>query len=176
MALSQTKFAGTGKTNGGLGNPWGNPTRIVADDGSYTNAVIQNTYTEYLVSAQTGNLFTIPSNASIKGIVVEYQAYYGDAGATIQDKDVYLTKSATGTTTAVGDDKGTQTWTVTTPTVQTYGSATDLWGTTWTPAEINSADFGVMISASGTGANTNIYIDYVKITVYYQVSGLLMCF
>ncbi len=51
----------------------------------------------------------------------------------------------------------------------TYGSASDLWGTTWTPAEINNTNFGVSLSVlnqSGFSSRT-ASVDYIQITVTY---------
>lgn len=50
-----------------------------------------------------------------------------------------------------------------------YGGQADLWGTTWTPAQINAANFGVDLywSCTNLGVTPNIFIDYVKIIVYY---------
>ena len=50
-----------------------------------------------------------------------------------------------------------------------YGTTSDLWGTTWTPADINASNFGVALSAnsSGTGATRTASVDYIQITVTY---------
>lgn len=49
----------------------------------------------------------------------------------------------------------------------TYGSNTDLWGETWTVAQINSSGFGVVLSAIGVGSGT-AFVDHIRITVYYS--------
>ena len=54
-------------------------------------------------------------------------------------------------------------------TVATYGANNDLWGTTWTPAEINDSSFGVALSANSTN-NRLAYVDYMQIAVTYTVS------
>ncbi|MBU2060455.1 MAG: T9SS type A sorting domain-containing protein [Bacteroidetes bacterium] len=49
---------------------------------------------------------------------------------------------------------------------QTYGGPTDKWGTTWSYTDINSANFGGVVSANveqGTG-----YIDHMRMRVYYS--------
>jgi hypothetical protein len=53
-----------------------------------------------------------------------------------------------------------------------YGTSGDLWGETWTPADVNSEDFGVAISAiyTDTAGNGRAYIDIVYITVEYATS------
>lgn len=48
----------------------------------------------------------------------------------------------------------------------TYGGATQLWGTTWTVSDINSATFGAAISADVR--NGTARVDHMTVTVYYQ--------
>jgi hypothetical protein len=59
---------------------------------------------------------------------------------------------------------------------QTYGSPSDLWGTTWTPALINSSQFGFQLivqnNSGSTGASATVYASS-SVTVYFTVpSGL----
>jgi hypothetical protein len=51
-----------------------------------------------------------------------------------------------------------------------YGGPTDLWNETWTPADLNSADFGVALSAiyTDTAGNGRAYVDIVYVTVNYR--------
>lgn len=51
----------------------------------------------------------------------------------------------------------------------TYGSDSDLWGLTWSSADINSSNFGVAVSA--TSANGTASIDHVSVTVYYSTTA-----
>ena len=55
----------------------------------------------------------------------------------------------------------------TTPTVYTLGGATDPWGAVWTPANVNSPQFGVQITAGGTGTT---YVGDLDIVVYLTAS------
>jgi len=48
------------------------------------------------------------------------------------------------------------------------GGSTDLWGETWTPADINASNFGMAISALGLTAGGSASIDYISITVFYS--------
>jgi hypothetical protein len=55
----------------------------------------------------------------------------------------------------------------------TYGSSTDLWGTTWTPADINAAGFGAALAVteiSSRGANETAHVDHITITVHYDLA------
>jgi hypothetical protein len=48
------------------------------------------------------------------------------------------------------------------------GGATDLWGTTLTPAEVNSGQFGVAIACIATGGvNVRFGVDQVQIKIHY---------
>jgi hypothetical protein len=52
----------------------------------------------------------------------------------------------------------------------TFGGATTMWGlntTTLTPAIVNDADFGAVISATISGGGT-ASVDHIRITVYYE--------
>ena len=54
------------------------------------------------------------------------------------------------------------------PSTQTFGTPTDLWGGTWTPAIINSAAFGFSIQALTTDIASNFVISYpMTVKVYY---------
>lgn len=54
--------------------------------------------------------------------------------------------------------------------VVTYGGPTDLWGETWTAADINDSGFGAAVSAR-VAAVDNALIDHIAITVHYEVCG-----
>jgi len=49
-------------------------------------------------------------------------------------------------------------------TYTTYGGAADLWGTTWTDAEVNANNFGAVFSASVQ--NGSARVDHIRITIY----------
>jgi len=51
--------------------------------------------------------------------------------------------------TILGNEKSTGATLPVPEAYRTYGGATDLWGTTWTPADINSVNFGVVFSVEG---------------------------
>jgi MSHA biogenesis protein MshQ len=55
--------------------------------------------------------------------------------------------------------------------VAVHGSPSDLWGTTWTPAQINAVNFGAVFTATkpdSTGAAHVITVDHIQITVHYS--------
>jgi hypothetical protein len=77
--------------------------------------------------------------------------------------------------TITGDNKATTTDWPTSFGTASYGGASDLWGTSWTYADINASNFGVALSAynqSGVSSRT-AYVDYMQISVTYTVVGPL---
>lgn len=109
--------------------------------------------------------FAIPAGATINGILVEVEQDAENADR-IKDNSVRIVKGGTIGT----QEKANANFWGTSDTYVSYGSVSDLWGTTWTPAEINAADFGVVISAtkaSTSGGAVEARIDHVRITVDY---------
>jgi len=48
-----------------------------------------------------------------------------------------------------------------------HGGTTDTWGTTWTPADVNDPDFGVVIDS---GACSGLTVDTVRLTVFFTIN------
>lgn len=147
---------------------WANPTNVYTDNAVYSSITAATfdspDYSYVLKSTIFG--FAIPTGATIDGIVVEIERY-NDATELGQDAVVQLTKTGT----RVGTNKyAAGTW-ETTPTIKSYGSSTDLWGTTWTVAEINASTFGLHFVAQANTANADIYVDFIRITVYYTAGA-----
>lgn len=157
MATAGPNYASTADSDSTLsGNAWSNPGNAAASDNAYATA--SSNGTQYLKA--TGFGFSIPTGATIDGIVVEWERKTSSSGVT--DKAVRIVKAgAVGSTdkSAAGD------W-PTTDTFKSYGGSTDLWGETWTAADINSANFGAAIATQSTLVRTNS-VDSVRITVYY---------
>jgi len=150
--------------NGGLGSSW-NPS---AGNATTSNDVYAQTSpagmaSNYLKVTDFG--FNIPAPAEIKGIEVLIERHTSTGvGTLIQDSSVKIVKGGviTGNEHA---DTGVD-W-PTTDAVKTYGSNSDLWMTTWTPADINSSGFGAALSVIDTGNTANV--DVIQIKVYYDL-------
>jgi len=161
-------FASNGTNGGGLGVVWTNPGNISFDDGSYATAasITTSQLTQPLHATNFG--FSIPNDATVAGIEVIIGRYSPTTDPTIiRDNSVRLLKSGfpTGINKAI---TGTN-WPNNTEGVgeAVYGGSSNLWETTWTPAEINSSDFGVELIATNPGYNAHsASVDYIKITVY----------
>jgi len=165
--------AGTGANVTGIGTiAWTNPGNIVSDNNSFATVTLPNngSTSNYLRGTNYG--FSIPGSATITGITVVIgklsSNFFGFTA--INDNAVYLVKNGTIT----GANRAAGTW-PTSETAVSYGGAADLWGTTWTPADINNTNFGVVLSAvnnTGLGVSYTASVDYMQITVNYSLPTL----
>jgi len=160
----------SGPRNPGTAAGWTNPTQGRTNDGLYaTNAITKQLSGIPTIGATltlTALGFSIPATAYIKGIRVDLQRHAGSS-SSLRDNSVLLQKSSTVTSAADKAVTGSS-WS-TSDITATYGSTTDMWGSTWTPAEINSANFGVRFQAKNinTSSTVTAYLDYVQVTVSY---------
>jgi hypothetical protein len=162
---SQTKYPGTIVQIDWVAafttSPWVNVNDAKTDNETYAycSSGGGNGYTDYIDSTNFG--FTIPSDATIIGIKVEIKRKKSAGSWT--DNTAKLMKAGV----IVGDTKNSAVG-ATHPSVEVAakGGITDLWGTTWTPSEVNASDFGFENTYSW-GPGGYLYIDYFRITVYY---------
>jgi hypothetical protein len=119
---------------------------------------------------------SLPGSAtSINGITIniERQASADTSLINVKDLDVFIIKGGSIQTGTNKADTATN-W-PTTDTVKTYGGASDLWGLTWTVADINDSGFGVVLACQGntdgesedTGAP---FVDQISVTITYTGS------
>jgi hypothetical protein len=147
------------------GESWDTPSNASASDNIYTTATNPSfPYTSDYLKC-TNFQFNIPSNAIILGIVVEIERF-ADIGSSVQDYRIRIVKGGTIGST----DKSAGGYWSTSEAYYSYGSSVDLWGETWTPADINSSNFGVAIAVTG-GPLAYATIDHVRITVYATLIG-----
>jgi hypothetical protein len=107
--------------------------------------------------------FSIPAGATIVGIKVEPKAGSDRAAAADRVLTAQLLKGGS----PVGSVKSftvTQTNACNGTAFTTVGGDSDLWGTSWTAADINATGFGVRINSGDGGGQRRL--DAVKITVY----------
>jgi hypothetical protein len=155
VASTGNVFAGTGENLAGIGaTAWTNPGNIVSDNA--TDATNNGSSSNYLVARNYG--LSVPVGATVVGITVRIELSEHSPGsetlnARLQDENGALIGS--GKTASV---------TGTTKTVYTYGSTSDLWGATLTPAIVNDADFGVRFWFT---TSHDIRVDYVTLAVEY---------
>ncbi|HET8581136.1 MAG TPA: immunoglobulin-like domain-containing protein [Candidatus Paceibacterota bacterium] len=145
---------------------WTNLSNAEADDGSSASfsGVNGGVTSEYLKA--TGFGFSIPAGATITGIVVSVDREgVGGAPGSEADDQVLLVKGGTIGAT----NRATAAVMPQVMTLQAFGSSSDLWGDTWTPADINSSDFGAAYAAQD--GTYGVYVDSISITVYYSLAS-----
>lgn len=160
---------------GSLG--WSNLLNGLSSNNSYISC---GTLLGILASAQTNYIqvsgfgFAIPATATVCGIEarVERNAAGLLIGSSVTDKNVYLMKA--GATAGTNHASGAG-WSGSDATA-VYGNNSDLWGTTWTPAQINASNFGLDFSAQMNAGLASLFltanVDAISITVYYNTSTL----
>ena len=176
MSTAGPKFPGTVASLANAGSSenaeaWVSPGNVSANDGteaSITAATFDSPdISQLLVCSNFG--FTsadIPAGSTINGITVEIERRDQAIGAA-SDNRVQLAKG-TAFANLVGTNKAdTATDWPTAVAVATYGGAADLWGTTWTDAEVTATSFAVMLSVQADAANTDIFVDFVRVTIDY---------
>ena len=134
-----------------------------SDDARVTAVLLGLQVAHYLKATNFG--FALPLDATITGVTVDVERS-SSVGTTTVDNSVKLVKGGT----ISGTEKASATTWPTSDAYATYGSATDLWGLTLTPTDINASGFGMAISATTTLAAT-ASIDHVRITVDYSGSN-----
>lgn len=154
MASQGPFFVGTGSNIAGANPDWSSPGNITG---------ILNFAAVTLGASQTSDLlagtncgFTIPTDATINGIVVALAdvSFIGNVATLALTKDG---SAQVGTAKSPGNGVG---WV-------DYGSPTDLWGTTWTPAEWNATTAGGLLKAGDDISPIDSQIDAMRLTVYY---------
>ncbi|TSC61926.1 MAG: hypothetical protein G01um1014106_684, partial [Parcubacteria group bacterium Gr01-1014_106] len=152
---------------------WSNPSNAASSNDARATASGAGG-SQYLKA--TNFSFSIPSGATITGIVVQVERVRSVDITNMEDNSIRLVQDGT----IAGNNKATSTvWPFDPESTAAYGSSSDLWGLSWTASQINSADFGVVISVKRTDGcespctEGGAGIDHVTITVSYTpaVSG-----
>ncbi len=170
MASQLQILAGTVVDDATVGTvAWTNPDNAkVSDDVYATNTPTDQGISHYLKASNFG--FSIPSGATINGILVEFERKANVASGIQNIKDKYIKIVKADGTIGTTDKADTVTLWSTTEAYSSYGSSSDLWGETWDDAKINDIDFGVVLSVTAiddTVPNPIASVDHIRITVYY---------
>lgn len=157
---SEVRIAGAGLNEAPGDVAWLNPGRITANDNSDAGGErVDSETTQRLRSTTHG--FTIPSDATIDGFIVTDEIIDPDDTA-ITDLEAKLNKAGV----PVGADRLlTPIWGA--RLTRTHGGASDLWGTTWTPAEVNASGFGFSLRAIATGDRGEPAVDHFTIECFF---------
>jgi hypothetical protein len=119
---------------------------------------------QYLTATDFG--FSIPANATITGIEVAVSKVtpVNAEPGTLFDLAVRIVK---GGVIGSADRSDLTAWPNPAQTI-THGGASDLWGKTWTPADINAGDFGFAIAVEHTGTLCEqAQVNTIQITVHF---------
>lgn len=141
---------------------WSNPNNSLIEDGIFADSVINTTGQSDLLEGTVFG-FAIPTTETILGIQVDVKCFKTKTGLiSLQPTDcqVQLMKSGTLVGSAISGNGGSSL------AFSTFGGPTSLWGTTWTPTEINT-QLGTAFRGFGlVGKNYHWFVDYVKVTIY----------
>ena len=149
---------------------WSNPDNAKVSDNAYATYTTTFTTrtTHYLKATNFG--FSIPTGATINGILVEVERKYSGNGVADGPLGNAIIK-ADGTLTSGASYVG---WS-TTEQYDSYGGSTDLWGETWTAEDINDVDFGfamyAVINGNFDSGGATASVDHIRTTIYYTAGA-----
>jgi hypothetical protein len=154
------------------GAMWLNDQNVFSQNSQYTNVLLQNylncaaTFCYWSRYLHTTNYnFSIPGNATVKGIELAVNGYASASGVLDSTIKLGIANSLVGNNYADANS-----WSTTSDTKQ-YGNSTDLWNYNWTPTLINNSNFGVFIKIyNSVSSSVNVYVDNVSVTVYYSLT------
>jgi len=164
-------LAGTGGTSGTCNGStvfcWTSPGNVTTNDGVFAQVALGSSAPSNELQG-TNFGFAIPAGSTINGITVEIfkKAISGFGSPT--DADVTILKAGVATGTNLGHLGAANNW-LSAGGIDTYGGSSTLWGATWTPADINAANFGVQISCTEWtgGGSATAGVDFIRITITY---------
>lgn len=153
---------------------WSAPGNALASDNIYATAVASSAtgtqLTQYLKC--TGFNFSIPNGSVISGIKVELERKISSTDKTSAKDNVVSLINAQSVVVAA--NRATTTAYDKTDNIEEHGTASDLWGASWSVADINSSNFGVAYSGNITKTKTStrtLSIDQIKVRVYMRVTA-----
>src|SRR5215467_12445707 len=173
MSSQGPKIVGTGASVSTGNTPWTNPSNISANDGVFAVAPVaqgspspNSSTSDDLRGTNCG--FSIPVGSTINGIQVDIFEKRDNAGGAFfgsgADASVKIIKGGT----KQGNEKAANTNWLNAGSLFTYGGSSDLWGLSWTPADINASNFGCSLSAvDNTGLGINLDVDFMQVTVFF---------
>jgi len=148
---------------------WSNPLNALDNDGLNASVTLSQALLGVRAShclELTGFNFNVPDCAVITGVSMTL----GGSSSVDNAEDRIIRLLSGGS--YLGSNQAQGTW----PTSGTlaYGGTTDTWGSTLTPAMVNSSDFGTIIKVGidlqlFNNADVFVNVDYVEMTVHYSL-------
>lgn len=106
--------------------------------------------------------FSIPSGATIDGIVASIVQRDANSSPPAWNHIMQLIKGGS----RAGTNKGDDTTNRASSALYTFGASNDLWGLTLSPSDVNASNFGVSTSYASSNA-IQMAVDAFWLTVYY---------
>lgn len=148
----------------GIGIDWSNPGNVtVSDNLRATASLLDGESTDRVRPTNFG--FSIPSGSTIEGIQVEVERCRSAGTGTLK---LNLVQLRTG-----GADKGASksgenfTTACASEIYESFGGATDTWGSSWTAEQINATDFQSDVTCAAFPGDATCAIDHVRLTVTF---------
>ena len=106
--------------------------------------------------------FSIPNGCSIRRIAVRLD-WWLDSTSSTNSMSGELSWDGGASWTATKTDSVEST----TEHTSILGSSLDSWGRTWSPADLNDANFRVRLTSNSPSASKDFYLDWVPVKVHY---------
>jgi hypothetical protein len=147
---------------------WSNAANAEASDDAWASASLGSGVVSNYLEA-TGFGFAIPAGSTITGVTVSVERS-ASGTSDIRDQSLRLLKASALAGTDRADTLSS--WPHGTDASASYGSSSDLWGTTLTASDVNASGFGVALSAKNNAGSANFArVDQITITVSYTTGG-----
>jgi len=135
--FTSAKSYSVGSFNGSL---WSSPSNALTSNAAATSSGGSNSYTQALGMRGLSGYTGIPDSATISGIIIRIIMFnvnsFGSGNITGYFDLVKATDSRVGT-------QKTQSFAVGSGWAYSIGISNDMWGTSWTAADIKNSEFGV---------------------------------
>jgi MSHA biogenesis protein MshQ len=167
-ALTMTGSPSNCSSQAGIGAVnWSNSGQATTSDNSDATASLDGQITRYLWCNGYG--FSVPAGSVINGITinVERNVNRTDRGGA-QDASVRVVKNGV----LAGNDRASTSYYTTNDVVEPHGGSSDLWGVSWTAADINASNFGAAFAATNpdpAGKAVVVSVDHIQIVVDYTL-------
>jgi hypothetical protein len=176
IRVSALPGTGGSTTRTGSTDNWANTTLIKALDNQVAQCNVSASIGKSNWLEATNFGLAVPSGATILGVQAAIYLYdsWGHADGiqllTRSRATVQLIRAGTIATSAAASSVSDNYSGIKYQWI--YGTATDLWGTTLTPTDVNNSGFGVAFAYDMVGSTRAdlIYVDLIDIAVYYRLS------
>ncbi|MBU1044156.1 MAG: DUF2341 domain-containing protein [Candidatus Omnitrophica bacterium] len=154
-----------GGLNTGYLSPTANSGNFTSPANAYANDTSRATSSNGQSQQYSNYGINIPAGSTILGIEVQMDAYASTTTGLIQG---LVELSWNGGTNFTSTGKITPDM-ITSEVTYILGGPTDIWGRTWTVADLTNANFRLRINASTPGTTSYLYLDWIPVRVYYDL-------